>query len=391
MANKGYMDVKITSVKMNAKTETQNERPKVIEVLESGERYIWRRSNSVETISDAARWFLATQQAQKLSDNTIKTYCKSINSLGLILADITGNEPNNLPIGTLNRDDLTDAFTEYAATRAMSSQRQARSIWNSMCRFLAAEEVIVANPMDRVPAISNRRGKTIPKSLPPEAVESLLSYLADPTAETGEQRQSNSRWRERDYALVLLFLVTGARESEMVSVNIGDLVEPYGHEGARSMKVHGKGDKERLLTIEAGAVEVLEAYLESRYLRLPKTGKPADTPWGHWKLNDPLFVDAKGQRMNADQMYYRVKVAYREAGINSYRAEGALVHQLRHTLATTMADDPEVTLFQLRHLLGHSSLSSTERYTAGAGRATREAARRNPVYKLIKPTQDDGQ
>lgn len=363
---------------------------KVIKQLEEGDRYIWRRSYTVETVSDAAQWFLATQQAQKLSHNTIKTYSKSINSIGAILAEITGNDPDKLPLETLNRDNLTDAFNDYAATRAMASQRQARSIWNSLCRFLTAEEVIDSNPMDRVPAISTRRGKTIPKALPPEAVKALLSYLADPNAENGELRHSSKRWRERDYALILMFLVTGARESEMVAVNIGDLVEPYNHEGARSVKIRGKGDKERLLTIEAGAVEVLEDYLESRYLRLPKTGKPASTPWEHWQLNDPLFVDAKGQRMDAAQMYYRVKNAYREAGINSYRAEGALVHQLRHTLATTMADDPKVTLFQLRHLLGHSSLSSTERYTAGAGRATREAARRNPVYKLIESTNGKG-
>ena len=87
--------------------------------------------------------------------------------------------------------------------------------------------------------------------------------------------------------------------------------------------------------------------------------------------------------MTTNQIYYRVEVAYREAGINGYRARGALVHQLRHTLATNLADDPEVTLFQLRQFLGHSSLSSTERYTAGAGRATRDAARRNPVYRVV--------
>lgn len=375
---------------MNDKKEPEPKKLCVVKQLEEGERYTWRRSYKVETVNDAAQWFLATQQAQKLSHNTIKTYCKSINAVGSILAEVTDNKPDKLPLETLNRDDLTDAFNEYAATRAIASQRQARSIWNNLCRFLTAEDALVANPMDRIPAISSRRGKTIPKSLPPEAVEALLTFLADPNADTGKQNYSPKRWRERDYALILLFLVTGARESEMVSVNIGDLVEPYKHEGARSIKVRGKGDKERLLTIEPAAVEVLEAYLESRYLRLPKTGRPADTPWGHWQLNDPLFVDTNGERMNANQIYYRVEKAYQEAGINSYRAEGALVHQLRHTLATTMADDPEVTLFQLRHLLGHSSLSSTERYTAGAGRATREAARRNPIYGLIESENSKG-
>ena len=368
---------------MTKQDNTQHTTRPVIEEPPEDERYRWRRGQSVLTLNDAARWFLSEQQAQKLSHNSIKTYRNGINVIGSIIGTLNEQQPNQLGLDVINRNDLADAFSEYSATHSISSQRQTRSVWNNLCRFLTAEEVIDKNPMDRIPAISGRRGRTIPKALPPEAVESLLSYLADPNADGGHLRKVRKRWRERDYALILLFLVTGMRESEMRGVNLGDIVEPYGYNGARNINVRGKGDKERLLSIEAPAVKVLEDYLETRYLRLPHTGRPAKTPWGHWEMDDPLFVSADGERMTTNQIYYRVEVAYREAGINGYRARGALVHQLRHTLATNLADDPEVTLFQLRQFLGHSSLSSTERYTAGAGRATRDAARRNPVYRVV--------
>ena len=59
------------------------------------------------------------------------------------------------------------------------------------------------------------------------------------------------------------------------------------------------------------------------------------------------------------------------------------MHQLRHTVATMLANDPNVTIHELKHLLGHESLRSTERYTRGAGKATRDAARSNPVYNML--------
>lgn len=354
-------------------------------------RYRWRSSDTPKTLTDAGLWFLSWQQAQNRSDNTIEAYRKAINTVGSILSNLTGQPVSELPIELLNRNDLTDAFTEYSATHAPSSQRQARTVWNGICELLCDYDVIDKNPMSRIPPAHGGRGNTVPKALPPEAVEALLSYLASP--EDANRRPNRRRWRERDHAFVLLFLVTGMRESEMVGANVGDLAAPYGYEGARTIIVRGKGDKERLLNIEKPVVDVLEHYLSTRAERLPQTTKSVQLDdlargedrdvWSLWDMEAPLFVDADGKRMTGKQIYRRVEAIYREAGITNYRTSGALVHQLRHTVATNLANDPNVTVYQLRHLLGHSSLSATQRYTSGAGRNTREAAARNPVYRLL--------
>ena len=368
-----------------------NQQAVVVPRAGGDERYRWRSGKAPKTLTDAGHWFLSWQQAQNRSANTIESYRKSINAIGTILSELTGQPADKLPLELLNHNDLTDAFNEYSATHAPSSQRQARTVWNGICGLLRDYEIIDKNPMSRIPPASGGRGNTVPKALPPEAVEALLSYLASPEDPT--RKRDRRRWRERDHALILMFLVTGMRESEMVGANIGDLAAPYGYEGARTIIVRGKGNKERLLNIEKPVVDVLERYLETRAERLPDTAKKvsladlnhngARDMWSLWDMDSPLFVDVNGDRMTAAQVYHRTESIYREAGITNYRTSGALVHQLRHTVATNLANDPDVTVYQLRHLLGHSSLSATQRYTAGAGRQTREAAARNPVYRLL--------
>ncbi|GAA3141933.1 hypothetical protein GCM10020255_018720 [Rhodococcus baikonurensis] len=80
-------------------------------------------------------------------------------------------------------------------------------------------------------------------------------------------------------------------------------------------------------------------------------------------------------------MQYRTKRAYIRAGIEDQKVRGALVHQLRHTFATGLADQG-VSVYELRQMLG--SIQTTSRYTAAAGQETRVAAAANPVYKMLE-------
>lgn len=348
------------------------------------DRYRWRTGSPVHTITDVAVWYLSYCQGQRRSFNTIRSYRNALNSIGAILAEMTGHPADQLPVELLNRNDLGDAFNEYAATHAASSQRQCWTVWNGMCQLLVDHEVMGRNPMTHVVSGSNSGRTKVPKALPPEAVEALLSTLASPdAAETTKRRPDRRRWRERDHAIILLLLVTGMRESELCGLNLGDINSPFDNSGARTVLIRGKGDKERSMVIEAPVVQVIAEYLETRRVRLPNTAHRVDTVWHCWDNPEPLFVSAHGERFTASAVYYRVKAAYEAAGITGYRTSGALVHQLRHTFATMLANDPEVTTYQLKQLMGHSSLSSTERYTLGAGRATRTAGSRNPVYQMM--------
>ena len=87
--------------------------------------------------------------------------------------------------------------------------------------------------------------------------------------------------------------------------------------------------------------------------------------------------------MSRSLVQYRTKRAYTRAGIEDQKVRGALVHQLRHTFATGLADQG-VSVYELRQMLGHSSIQTTSRYTAAAGQETRAAAAANPVYRMLE-------
>ncbi|ANE05444.1 tyrosine-type recombinase/integrase [Corynebacterium crudilactis] len=368
----------------NSKKPNTKQKTEMVETIGEEFRYKWRTGTEVETITQLATWFLSRCQGQRKSPNTIRSYRNAINSMGRILSDISGEPANALPIELINRNDLGDAFNEYATTRAPSSQQQCWTVWNSMCQLLVDYEMSERNPMGQVVTAANNFANRIPTPLSSEDVDQLLRTLASDVEYNGDFTSPHpARWRERDHAMILLFLVTGMRESELCGIDFKDIKEIYEEPGARTLKIRGKGNKERVQIFEKEVSKVLEDYLESRRLKLPVEEGRSENIWKYWKPNDPVFVNHLGQRITPSTVYYRVKYAFDVAGITGSRSQGALVHQLRHTVATMLANDPNVTIHELKHLLGHESLRSTERYTRGAGKATRDAARSNPVYNML--------
>ena len=102
-----------------------------------------------------------------------------------------------------------------------------------------------------------------------------------------------------------------------------------------------------------------------------------------WPSAAPLFVGADGDRITRGTLQYRVLRAFRRAGIDADRARGALVHGLRHTFATELAN-ADVSVYTLMKLLGHESMVTSQRYVTAAGTETRTAAAQNKLYSLLE-------
>ena len=133
-------------------------------------------------------------------------------------------------------------------------------------------------------------------------------------------------------------------------------------------------------------VDILERYLDSRAIRFPTTAKRRSSPAGGltaWAAGAPLFVGADGARITRGTLQYRVLRAFKKAGIDAERARGALVHGLRHTFATELAN-AEVSVYTLMNLLGHESMATSQRYVTAAGAETRTAAAQNRLYGLVR-------
>ena len=144
--------------------------------------------------------------------------------------------------------------------------------------------------------------------------------------------------------------------------------------------------KTAAIPIESALVEVLEHYLDSPAGRFPATAKQRSSPGrglAAWPSAAPLFVGADGDRISRGTLQYRVLRAFRRAGIDTNRARGALVHRLRHTFATELANT-DVNVYTLMKLRGHESMVTSQRYVTAAGTETRTAAAQNKLYGLIE-------
>ncbi|MDN4517107.1 tyrosine-type recombinase/integrase [Mycolicibacterium austroafricanum] len=317
--------------------------------------------------------FLADRGTRKPSVHTMKAYRQDFDAIATL---ITGgaDEVARMALGDITTESMRTAFAQYAQTHEAASIQRCWSSWNVLCTFLYTAELIGANPM---PLVGRPKlAKILPKALPTDSVVALLAALeADP------QPRRRSDWVERDRALIVTALLAGLRADELLRANVGDLRRT---DAGAVVHVRGKGGKDRRVPVESVLVDILERYLTSRALRFPATTKRRSPGTGlaAWPANAPLFVGADGERISRGTLQYRVLRAFRRAGIDAGRARGALVHGLRHTFATELANS-EVSVYTLMTLLGHESMVTSQRYVTAAGAETRAAAAQNKLYALL--------
>ena len=317
--------------------------------------------------------FLDARGTSKPSRHTLDAYCRDFDGIATII--VGDQDVAEMRLADITRDSLRTAFSIFAAGHAAASARRCWSTWNTLCTWLYSSEFIASNPMAMVDRA--KADKSLPKALSANVIDAVLGVLD--AAETQPQRRDD--WVHRDRALVLTALLAGLRLDELVGMNISDVY--VADSGSGVLHVRGKGRKDRRVPIEAPLVSVIEAYLASRIIRFPG-GRRRHSPGGgrvSWPAAAPLFVSAKNEtRITRSTVQYRVLRLFRRAGVST--EAGALVHGLRHTFATDLAN-ADVSVYELKNLLGHESLATSQRYVDGAGRETRAAAARNPLYKRM--------
>jgi integrase len=189
-------------------------------------------------------------------------------------------------------------------------------------------------------------------------------------------------WAERDLAIILTALLAGLRAEELRGANVGDIRTI---DGGAVIHVKGKGGRERSVPIEAELLAVIETYLDSRALRFPSVEKrraAESSGLTRWSARSPLFVGRDAERITQGTLQSRIKRAFKRAGPDAQPVPGALVHGLRHTYATELAGS-DVSVYTLMKLLGHESMTTSQRYVTAAGTETRSAAARNPLYAFV--------
>jgi integrase/recombinase XerC len=342
------------------------------------------RANIAATETDPfPTWFVAflhDRQTRKPSTHTMKAYRQDFLAIAGLMAD---SDTSSLKVADITKDSMRASFATYAQDHESASIRRCWSTWNVLCTFLYTGEQLAANPMQLVGR--PKLAKSLPKALPRPAVEALLETVA---RDHGSKRQTD--WAERDLAIMLTALLAGLRSEELRQANIGDIRTT--DSGAAVIHVKGKGGKERSVPIEAELLAVITTYLDSRSHRFPQPEKrrtATNSELTRWPAHSPLFVGRDGERITEGTLQSRIKRAFKRAGPYAQPVPGALVHGLRHTYATELASS-NVSVYTLMKLLGHESMTTSQRYVSAAGTETRSAAAQNPLYALIPHNADQG-
>ena len=207
------------------------------------------------------------------------------------------------------------------------------STLRSFFKYMVREQVIPSNPAKSVS--TPKVEKTLPTTL---TVDEAFRLMESPTTISEKPSEGSKEKGLRDRAILELLYSSGLRVSELVGLNSNQLDLDLG-----IVRVMGKGRKERIVPVGVKAIEALEAYLEKR---------------GMLEGEEPIFVNSLGGRLTARSVGRLMKRYTRHSGI--FRKVSP--HSLRHTFATHLLD-AGADIREIQEMLGHSSLSTTQRYT----------------------------
>ena len=261
--------------------------------------------------------FLRYLAAEKnASPHTLKSYGNDLRQFEAFLA-----EARLSPSQITARDVRGFLVALHARGLDPSSVARKLAAVRSWLRFLVRRGALERNPAREI------RGPRLPKK--------LVSFLDVDEAKALVESQTAGRVA-RNTAILELLYASGLRVAELIGLDLEDV-----DESARTVRVLGKGRKERIVPYGAAAARGLTTWLAER-------GREAGA----------LFRGARGARLNPREVYGLVRAAARDAGIT--RTVGP--HTLRHTFATHLLGHG-ADLRGIQELLGHSRLSTTQRYT----------------------------
>lgn len=258
------------------------------------------------------------------------------------------------PIELLERFTLNDAYVylkwlkdvrhNETATRA----RKTTAIKEMYAYLCDKQKIIKDNPLSDLdmPQVKHK----LPKYLTLEQSKQLVSSV-------------DSDFFERDYCIITLFLNCGMRLSELCGIDIPDI--SFENE---TLRLLGKGNKERIVYLNPACIDALTAYLDIR--------KTIDSP------TQALFLSKRKIRISKRRVQQIVEESLDKAGLGNI---GVSTHKLRHTAASLMYQHGGVDTLVLKDILGHKSIATTEIYTHISNESLKDAANSMPDLSDKKP------
>jgi integrase/recombinase XerC len=304
---------------------------------------------SLSRAIDGFEAYLADER--RFSPRTVEAYRKDLDRFADFWQRTFANQAaGRTPLSKVDtlavRSYMAHLHRDRLANRSLARHL---STLRSFFRWACREGHLEKNPARGLP--SPRIPKTLPRAMTLPDTERLLSVEED-----------EGFVPERERALFELLYATGLRVSEAAGLDLDDV-----DLASRLVRVTGKGSRQRIVPFGEAAGEALRAYLPSRDALAHRAAQGAGA-------GEPLFVNVRGGRLTPRSMARLLKRRLRAAGL----PEEISPHALRHTFATHLLQ-AGADLRAIQELLGHASLSTTQKYTH------LDAARLAEVYRNAHP------
>lgn len=265
-----------------------------------------------------------------LASNSIAAYRRDLNKFGNFLNGMSLTEVTPETIASFESSLRQEQLSVASINRVDSTLR-------SFFKHLQQEHGLSDPTLEIAPSKSARR---LPKAL---GIDQIISMI-DAALRAGEPITV------RDQAMLELLYSSGARVSELIGINLNDLSIVQTDDGEiTTLKLRGKGSKERIVPLGSFASKSIENYLVRTRPEL--AGKNA-------KTTAALFLNSRGSRISRQSTWQMVLDAAKAAGITDHVSP----HVFRHSYATHLLDGG-ADIRVVQELLGHASVTTTQIYT----------------------------
>ena len=260
---------------------------------------------------------------KKYSNKTILSYYDDL----IEYNEFLGNNFKNI----LNIDiDITKEYLKYLYERGINKNSISRKLSSirGFYNYLVKEEIITSSPFNSIP--NPKKDLYLPKFLNDKELNKIFSVCRE-----------NTPSDERDTLIIELLYATGIRVSELVNIKVKDIDRTN-----KSIKVLGKGDKERIVLYNNHTSRALDIYLNDAYHIFNK------------KNSEYLILNHNGGKLSDRYVRMIIDKLVRKANLDIKISP----HTIRHTFATDMLEEG-ADLMTVKELLGHESLDTTSIYT----------------------------
>ncbi len=317
------------------------------------------------TLRDFASYKLAIAGCSR---QTVNEYMRDLRAFfRFVIADRTGIDPSSEEYAQIKVDKIDIEFLRsievseiynyfFYCERELGNKANVRA--RKLCAIRAlfkyyckTRMMIENNPAEKVE--SPKKQKSLPKHMNLEEALEFIDTVRNDTSQTEYARI-------RNFCMVTLFLNCGMRLSELVGINTNDI-----DRFLRSVRILGKGSKERIIYFNDACRAALEEYIPLR-----EQQKIAS------ENENALFLSKQGKRINNRTVQLMVDKYLVLSGLGN---RGLSVHKLRHTAATLMYSKGGVDVRVLKEILGHEQLNTTQIYTHVSNSEVEAAMAKNPL------------